>query len=121
MKTEHSVLKVILRTVKQNKGMCVTLFAAVLGSAVFALLPPLVLAKAIDYLTAGQTFPFALALSYFGLLLLTNAATSLRESLLTIFGSALRMDCALFYARRSAFCLQTLLFPMTQEPLLPVL
>ena len=47
--------------------MCVTLFAAVLGSAVFALLPPLVLAKAIDYLTAGQTFPFALALSYFGL------------------------------------------------------
>lgn len=76
MKTEHSVLKVILRTVKQNKGMCVTLFAAVLGSAVFALLPPLVLAKAIDYLTAGQTFPFALALSYFGLLLLTNAATS---------------------------------------------
>ena len=58
MKTEHSVLKVILRTVKQNKGMCVTLFAAVLGSAVFALLPPLVLAKAIDYLTAGQTFPF---------------------------------------------------------------
>ena len=52
MKTEHSVLKVILRTVKQNKGMCVTLFAAVLGSAVFALLPPLVLAKAIDYLTA---------------------------------------------------------------------
>ena len=53
MKTEHSVLKVILRTVKQNKGMCVTLFAAVLGSAVFALLPPLVLAKAIDYLTAG--------------------------------------------------------------------
>lgn len=37
--------------------MCVTLFAAVLGSAVFALLPPLVLAKAIDYLTAGQTFP----------------------------------------------------------------
>ena len=54
MKTEHSVLKVILRTVKQNKGMCVTLFAAVLGSAVFALLPPLVLAKAIDYLTASD-------------------------------------------------------------------
>ena len=37
MKTEHSVLKVILRTVKQNKGMCVTLFAAVLGSAVKAI------------------------------------------------------------------------------------
>ncbi len=86
MKTEHSVLKVIFRTVKQNKRMCITLFAAVLGSAVFALLPPLVLAKAIDYLTAEQAFPFSLALSYFGLLLLTNAATSLRESFLTIFG-----------------------------------
>ena len=85
MKTEHSVLKVILRTVKQNKGICITLFASVLGSAGFALLPPLILAKAIDCLTSGQAFPFALALSYFGLLLLTNAATSLRESLLTIF------------------------------------
>lgn len=86
MKTEHSVLKVILHTVKQNKRICMTLFASVLGSAGFALLPPLILAKAIDYLTSGQAFPLALALSYFGLLLLTNTATSLRESLLTIFG-----------------------------------
>lgn len=86
MKTEHSVLKVILHTVKQNKRICMTLFASVLGSASFALLPPLILAKAIDCLTSGQAFPLALALSYFGLLLLTNTATSLRESLLTIFG-----------------------------------
>ena len=86
MKTEHSVLKVILHTVKQNKRICMTLFASVLGSAGFALLPPLILAKAIDCLTSGQAFPLALALSYFGLLLLTNTATSLRESLLPIFG-----------------------------------
>lgn len=86
MKTEHSVLKVILHTVKQNKRICMTLFASVLGSAGFALLPPLILAKAIDCLTSVQAFPLALALSYFGLLLLTNTATSLRESLLTIFG-----------------------------------
>ena len=105
MKTEHSVLKVILRTVKQNKGMCVTLFAAVLGSAVFALLPPLVLAKAIDYLTAGQAFPFALALSYFGLLLLTNAATSLRESLLTIFGQRIT------HGLRTVLCQKISLLP----------
>ena len=63
-----------------------TLFASVMGSAGFALLPPLILAKAIDCLTSDQAFPLALALSYFGLLLLTNTATSLRESLLTIFG-----------------------------------
>ncbi len=105
MKTEHSVLKVILRTVKQNKGMCVTLFAAVLGSAVFALLPPLVLAKAIDYLTVGQAFPFALALSYFGLLLLTNAATSLRESLLTIFGQRIT------HGLRTVLCQKISLLP----------
>ena len=86
MKTEHSVLKVILHTVKQNKRICMTLFASVMGSAGFALLPPLILAKAIDCLTSGPAFPLALALSYFGLLLLTNTATSLRESLLTIFG-----------------------------------
>ena len=85
--------------------MCVTLFAAVLGSAVFALLPPLVLAKAIDYLTAGQTFPFALALSYFGLLLLTNAATSLRESLLTIFGQRIT------HGLRTVLCQKISLLP----------
>ena len=82
---KNPFFKVILQSLKENALMCACLFAAVIGSVVFALLPPLVLAKAIDYLTAGQTFPFALALSYFGLLLLTNAATSLRESLLTIF------------------------------------
>lgn len=85
--------------------MCVTLFAAVLGSAVFALLPPLVLAKAIDYLTAGQAFPFALALSYFGLLLLTNAATSLRESLLTIFGQRIT------HGLRTVLCQKISLLP----------
>ena len=85
--------------------MCVTLFAAVLGSAIFALLPPLVLAKAIDYLTAGQTFPFALALSYFGLLLLTNAATSLRESLLTIFGQRIT------HGLRTVLCQKISLLP----------
>ena len=45
--------------------MCACLFAAVIGSVVFALLPPLVLAKSIDCLTAEQAFPLALALSYF--------------------------------------------------------
>ena len=58
MKTEHSVLKVILHTVKQNKRICMTLFASVLGSAGFALLPPLILAKAIDclYVWPGLSF-----------------------------------------------------------------
>lgn len=105
MKTEYSVLKVILHTVKQNKGICITLFASVLGSAGFALLPPLILAKAIDCLTSGQAFPFALALSYFGLLLLTNAATSLRESLLTIFGQRIT------HKLRTVLCRKVSLLP----------
>lgn len=105
MKTEHSVLKVILHTVKQNKRICMTLFASVLGSAGFALLPPLILAKAIDCLTSGQAFPLALALSYFGLLLLTNTATSLRESLLTIFGQRIT------HKLRTVLCRKVSLLP----------
>ena len=98
-----------------------TLFASVLGSAGFALLPPLILAKAIDCLTSGQTFPLALALSYFGLLLLTNTATSLRESLLTIFGQRITHKLRTVLCQKVSHLLQMPLFPMIPEPLLPVL
>ncbi len=105
MNARHSVLNVILRSVKENAGMCIFLFAAVVGSAVFALLPPLVLAKAIDCLTAGEFFPATLAVSYFGLLLLTGAAEALRESLLTIFGQRIT------HGLRTVLCKKVSLLP----------
>lgn len=71
----------------------------------FALLPPLVLAKAIDCLTAGQEFSLVLALSYFGLIALTGAAESFRESLLTIFGQKIT------HGLRTVLCQKVSLLP----------
>ncbi len=102
---KNPVLQVILRSVKKDPVMCISLFAAVLGSAVFALLPPLVLAKAIDRLTAGESFSLTLALSYFGLLALTGAAESFRESLLTIFGQKIT------HSLRKVLCQKVSLLP----------
>lgn len=102
---KNPFFKVILQSLKENALMCACLFAAVIGSVVFALLPPLVLAKAIDCLTAGQAFPLALALSYFALLALTGAAGSLRESLLTIFGQRIT------HRLRTALCQKVSLLP----------
>ena len=102
---KNPVLQVILRSVKKDPAMCIALFAAVLGSALFALLPPLVLAKAIDCLTAGEAFPLTLAASYFGLLVLTGAAESFRESLLTIFGQKIT------HGLRTVLCQKVSLLP----------
>ena len=71
---------------------------AVAGAVAASLLPPLVLGRVVDRLTARQVVPFALALGYFGLLALSGGLDSLRESLLTVFGQ--RMTHAL----RSAMC-----------------
>ena len=63
-----------------------------------SLLPPLVLGRVVDRLTARQVVPFALALGYFGLLALSGGLDSLRESLLTVFGQKMT------HALRSAMC-----------------
>ena len=49
-------------------------------------LPPLVLAKIVDTLTAGTPAAFGQVLLYFGLLALTGLLESARGSLLTVFG-----------------------------------
>ena len=63
-----------------------------------AAMPPLVLGRVVDRLTARQVVPFALALGYFGLLALSGGLDSLRESLLTVFGQKMT------HALRSAMC-----------------
>ena len=53
--------------------------AAVIGAVVAALIPPLILAKIIDTVTAGnEALPFSVILLYFVLLALTGISGSLR-------------------------------------------
>lgn len=82
----ETVRSVVLGTVRRQPLLCTALVLAVAGAVAASLLPPLVLGRVVDRLTARQVVPFALALGYFGLLALSGGLESLRESLLTVFG-----------------------------------
>lgn len=57
-----------------------------IGAIVTDLLPPLILGKIIDTITAGKAVTFAMIVLYFALLALTGFAEAAREGMLTVFG-----------------------------------
>ena len=78
--------KVIGNVMKQSRLLSCGIILVVLGAVISALLPPLVLERIINLLTAGNTVPLSLAIAYFILLALTSILDCFRESLLVIFG-----------------------------------
>ena len=86
MKNKKSVSSIIWRTVKKKSFLSAGIVFAVAASVVTALLPPLILGKVIDMITAGQEPALILIFSYFGLTALTGFSESFREGLLTVFG-----------------------------------
>mgnify|MGYP000948127700 CR=1 FL=1 len=67
----------------------IALVITVVGAVVTALVPPLILEKIVDGLTAGNLMPIAQAFSYFGVVALAGLLESTRESLLIVFGQKL--------------------------------
>ena len=86
MHNQENIRTVLLRTVQKNIWLSLGIVLTVVGAVVAALLPPLVLAKIVDTLTAGTPAALGQVLLYFGLLALTGLLESARESLLTVFG-----------------------------------
>ena len=86
MRNQENIRTVLLQTVQKNIWLSLGIVLTVVGAVVAALLPPLVLAKIVDTLTAGTPAPLGQVLLYFGLLALTGLLESARESLLTVFG-----------------------------------
>ena len=86
MKNSEQVKSVIFRTVGNHKWLSLGIAVSVCGAVVTSLIPPLILGKIIDGLTAGQALAFSMVLSYFGMLALTGLTESLREGFLTVFG-----------------------------------
>ena len=86
MKQSNQVRTIIFQTVKRQKILSFGILAAVVGAIVTDLLPPLILGKIIDTITAGQAVTFALIVLYFALLALTGFAEAAREGMLTVFG-----------------------------------
>ena len=67
----------------------IALVITVVGAVVTALVPPLILEKIVDELTAGNPMPIVQAFSYFGVVALAGLLESTRESLLIVFGQKL--------------------------------
>ena len=86
MRNQENIRTVLLQTVKKNVLLSLGIVLTVVGAVVAALLPPLLLAKIVDGLTAGTAASLGAILLYFGLLALTGLLESARESLLTVFG-----------------------------------
>ena len=62
---------------------------AVAGSVVLALVPPLVLERVVDHLTAGEAVSFVLALCYFLTLALSSVVDAGKETIITVLGQKL--------------------------------
>ncbi len=58
----------------------------VAASVAASLVPPLLLARVVDRLTAGESLPFSAALAYFGSLALEGVLSAAQETLLVLFG-----------------------------------
>lgn len=86
MRQERQVKSVILETIKKQKMLSAGILTTVIGAVVAALIPPLILAKIIDTVTAGNEAAFSVILLYFVLLALTGILEAAREGLLTVFG-----------------------------------
>lgn len=88
-KAHHEILTAVGSVCTQNLLLPIALVITVVGAVVTALVPPLILEKIVDGLTARNPMPIAQAFSYFGVVALAGLLESTRESLLIVFGQKL--------------------------------
>lgn len=92
-KNDHGVFVAVRMAAASHRLLTVGTVLCVAASVAVSLLPPLLLARVIDRLTAGLPLSFLAVLLYFGSLALEGVLTSAQESLLVLFGQ--RMTHAL--------------------------
>lgn len=92
-KNDHGVFAAVRLAAASHRLLTVGTVLCVAASVAASLLPPLLLARVIDRLTAGLPLSFLAVLLYFGSLALEGVLTSAQESLLVLFGQ--RMTHAL--------------------------
>lgn len=80
------VHQIILRTVRQHFFLSFGIVCAVTAAIAAALLPPVILGRMIDRLTAGYPLQITLIILYYVFLAMTGITESVREGLLTVFG-----------------------------------
>ena len=92
-KNDHGVFAAVRMAAASHRLLTMGTVLCVAASVAASLLPPLLLARVIDHLTAGLPLSFLAVLLYFGSLALEGVLTSAQESLLVLFGQ--RMTHAL--------------------------
>ena len=92
-KNDYGVFAAVRMAAASHRLLTVGTVLCVAASVAASLLPPLLLARVIDRLTAGLPLSFLVVLLYFGSLALEGVLTSAQESLLVLFGQ--RMTHAL--------------------------
>ena len=92
-KNDHGVFAAVRMAAASHRLLTVGTVLCVAASVTASLLPPLLLARVIDRLTAGLPLSFLAVLLYFGSLALEGVLASAQESLLVLFGQ--RMTHAL--------------------------
>lgn len=92
-KNDHGVFAAVRMAAASHRLLTVDTVLCVAASVAASLLPPLLLARVIDRLTAGLPLSFLAVPLYFGSLALEGVLTSAQESLLVLFGQ--RMTHAL--------------------------
>ena len=91
-KNDHGVFAAVRMAAASHRLLTVGTVLCVAASVAASLLPPLLLARVIDRLTAGLPLPFLAVLLYFGSLALEGVLTSAQESLLVLFGQRMTHD-----------------------------
>ena len=88
MKNRHktSVFSAVRAAVLMHRFLTAGTVLCVTASVAVSLVPPLLLARIIDHLTAGIPLTFAAVLLYFGSLTLEGVFSSAQETLLVLFG-----------------------------------
>lgn len=75
-KAHHEILTAVGSICTQNLLLPIALVITVVGAVVTALVPPLILEKIVDGLTAGNPMPIAQAFSYFAVVALAGLLES---------------------------------------------
>ncbi len=87
---KNNALKTALKaTVRRHSKLTFVLVLAIAASVLTALIPPLVLERAVNQLAARHALPFTLALIYFAFVVLADLAESLQDAAVTVFGQKL--------------------------------
>lgn len=86
MKNKNSLGSVLRKIISSSKWMTLMTVIIIAGAIATALLPPLVLERIVNRLTAHQPISLYLALIYFGLLALSGLLESGQNVMITVFG-----------------------------------